>query len=86
MGTFVEDFFQKFNLRPENLSRIIEDCGALGAALIPWSTNAVFIMGMLGVEYLEYLPYAFLNWIDPLISLFLGITGIAMTKLVVKRQ
>ena len=85
-GTLMEDFFQKFNLRPENLSRIIEDCGTLGAALIPWSTNAVFIMGMLGVEYLEYLPYAFLNWIDPLISLFLGITGIAMTKLVVKKQ
>lgn len=81
-GTLFEELYEKFNLKAENLSRIIEDCGTLGAALIPWSTNAVFIMGMLDVNYLQYLPYAFLNWIDPLISLFLGVTGIAMTKIV----
>lgn len=80
-GTLMGPLFEKLKLKPENLSRIIEDCGTLGAALIPWSTNAVFIMSMLQVSYLEYMPFSFLNWIDPIISLLLGVTGITMLKM-----
>ena len=35
----------------------------------------------LGISPLAYLPFAFLNLINPLVSLFLAATGITMTKL-----
>lgn len=38
-------------------------------------------MGMLGVTYTQYAPYALLNWIDPLVSLLLAITGLTMVRL-----
>ena len=34
----------------------------------------------LGVYPLAYLPYAFLNLLTPIVSLFYGFTGITMTK------
>ena len=35
----------------------------------------------LGVSPLVYLPYAFLNLTNPLVSIFYGYTGITMEKL-----
>ena len=35
----------------------------------------------LGISPLAYLPFAFLNLINPLVALFLYATGITMTKL-----
>ena len=35
----------------------------------------------LGVATLAYLPFAFLNLINPLISMFYGFTGLTMVKL-----
>lgn len=79
-GTLMSPLYEKHDLKPRNLSRIIEDCGTLGAVLIPWSTNAVFAMEMLQVSYTQYAPFALLNYITPIISLIYGITGITMVK------
>jgi NhaC family Na+:H+ antiporter len=35
----------------------------------------------LGVPTLEYLPYCFLNLINPVVSIVFGFTGITMMKL-----
>lgn len=80
-GTLMAPVFKRFNLKPENLSRVLEDTATLGAPLVPWNSNAVFASGMLGVSPLQYIPYAFLNWITPIISLFYGLTGITITEL-----
>ena len=37
--------------------------------------------GYLGVATVEYLPYCFLNLVNPLVSIFFGFTGITMMKL-----
>ena len=34
----------------------------------------------LGVDS-SYIPYAILNWVNPIVSVFFGYTGITMTKL-----
>ena len=36
--------------------------------------------GVLGVYPLAYLPYAFLNLCNPLVSIFYGFTGLTMHK------
>lgn len=79
-GTLMAPLYKERQLKPENLSRVIEACGTLGGVLIPWNSNAIFVSGMLGVTPMQYIPYAFLNWLTPLVTLFYAITGIAMTK------
>ncbi|MGM0602067.1 MAG: Na+/H+ antiporter NhaC [Bacillota bacterium] len=78
-GTLLTPVYKEWNLKPENLSRIIEASGTLGAPLIPWNSNAIYASAMLGVSPIAYLPYCFLNYITPLIDLFYGFTGISMT-------
>lgn len=74
------DLFKSRGLKPENVSRICEDCGTIGVTLIPWGTTAVFIMNTFGIAYAEYVPYAFLCFLCPVFSLLCGITGIGMKR------
>lgn len=74
------DLFKFKGLKPENVSRICEDCGTIGVTIIPWGVTAVFIINTLNVPFAEYAPYAFLCYLCPLFSLLCGITGIGMTR------
>jgi NhaC family Na+:H+ antiporter len=76
-----KDEFRKRGLHPKNLSRCLEDSGTLTSPLVPWNTCGAYMFATLGVAPLAYLPYAFLNLINPLVSLFYGATGITMEKL-----
>lgn len=79
MGTLLSPLYKEFNLKPENLSRVIEDTATLGAPLIPWNSNAIFASQTLGVTPYQFIPYCFLSWITPIISFTYGVTGITMT-------
>lgn len=70
-GRMFKDEYAKRGLHPKMLSRALEDSGTLTSALIPWNTCGAYIYGTLGVSAFTYLPYAFLNLINPLVSLFL---------------
>ena len=78
VGTVMSPLYKEFKLKPENLSRIIEDTATLGGPLIPWNSNAIFSSQTLGVSPFEFIPYCFLSWITPIISFIYGITGITM--------
>lgn len=79
-GTLMRPIFERLNLKPENLSRILEDTGTQGGALVPWTGSGIYTASTLGVATLAYLPFCFLALITPLVSLFYGITGLTMTK------
>lgn len=74
------DLFKLKGLKPENVSRICEDCGTIGVTIIPWGVTAVFIMSTLNISFAEYAPYAFLCYLCPIFSLLCGITGIGMAR------
>lgn len=74
------DLFKAKGLKPENLSRICEDCGTIGVTIIPWGVTAVFIMNTLKIPFAEYAPYAFFCYLCPVFSLLCGVTGIGMAK------
>lgn len=80
-GRMYKAAFDKKGLHPKNLSRALEDSATLTSPLIPWNTCGAFMWATLGVYPLLYLPYAFFNLINPLISLFYGYTGITMQKI-----
>ncbi len=80
-GRMYKDAFDKAGLEPKNLSRCLEDGGTLSSSLVPWNTGGAYMWATLGVYPLAYLPFAFLNLINPLISILYGFTGITMTKI-----
>ena len=79
-GRMYKNAFDERGLHPKNLSRCLEDAGTLSSPLIPWNSCGAFMGATLGVNPLLYLPYAFLNLLNPLVSLFYGYTGITMEK------
>ena len=80
-GRMYRNIFAEKGLHPKNLSRCLEDSGTLTSPLVPWNTCGAFMYSALGVHPFAYLPYAFLNLINPLVSIFYGFTGITMEKL-----
>jgi len=80
-GRMFKEMYDERGLAPKNLSRVLEDSGTLTSPLVPWNTCGAYMHASLGVHPFAYLPYAFLNLINPLISIFYGYTGITMEKM-----
>ena len=79
-GRMFKEKFEDMKLRPENLSRALEDCGTITSNFFPWNTCGATMRNFLNVDS-SYIPYAILNWLNPIVSIFFGYTGITMTKL-----
>jgi len=61
---FKASYAQK-GLKPEVLSRTLEDSGTMTSVLIPWNTCGATQAKVLGVATFSYLPFAFFNIISP---------------------
>ena len=77
-GRMYSEEYKKRGIRPEILSRVLEDGGTITSPLIPWNTCGAFLAGTLGVATLTYLPYCFFNLINPVMSIVLAYLGIGM--------
>ncbi len=75
-GNIYRAVFDRAGIRRRMLSRLLEEGGTQTAALIPWSTAGAFMAGTLGVATVSYLPYTFLNYINPLLSILLAYLGL----------
>lgn len=73
--------FRRRGLRPENLSRSLEDAGTLTSPLVPWNTCGAFMATTLGVATTTYAPYAFFNLLNPMIAALYGFIDFKVTKL-----
>lgn len=80
-GRMFKNAYAERGLHPKNLSRVLEDAGTLSSPLIPWNTCGAFMLSTLAVHPFAYLPYAFLNLLNPIVSVFYGYTGLTMEKL-----
>jgi NhaC family Na+:H+ antiporter len=80
-GRMYKSAFDARRLHPKNLSRALEDSATLTSPLIPWNSCGAFMWATLGVYPLAYAPFAFMNLLNPLVSIFYGFTGITMEKL-----
>lgn len=77
-GDLLSPIYKKKGLAAKNLSRIIEESGAIMVPLIPWSMAGVYITGILGVPTLSYLPWAIMNYVSVVILAIYGFTGFTM--------
>ena len=60
------------------LSRLTEEGSTCMGSMIPWTTMGAFISGTLGVPTAQYVPFAFLNYLTPLISIIFAFCGMAI--------
>lgn len=74
------DLYKKNGLKPENASRITEDCGTLGVTLIPYGVTALFIVDTLGIDFATFFPYTFFCFLCPIFNLLCGLTGIGIAR------
>jgi len=79
-GELLAPVFRQKNLAAKNLSRIIEESGAIIVPLIPWSMAGVYITGTLGVPTFSYLPWTFMNYFSVIILAIFGFTGFTMAR------
>ena len=65
-STMYKDNYDEMGLGRNMLSRALEDGGTLWSPLVPWSSCGAYHAGVLGVPTLAYLPYCFMNIINPI--------------------
>ncbi|MGN1414129.1 MAG: Na+/H+ antiporter NhaC [Anaerovoracaceae bacterium] len=83
-GRMYKEAFEDRRLKAKNLSRCLEDSGTITSNFVPWNTCGATMRSFLGVPQWGaggYAPYAILNWLNPLVSIFYGFTGISMEKM-----
>lgn len=74
-GKMYKEAYADHGLKPENLSRTLEDSGTVTSVLIPWNTCGVAQSGVLGVAVGTYLPYCIFNLVSPLMTMLFGFMG-----------
>ena len=79
-GRMFKEAFEDMRLAPKNLSRCLEDSGTITSNFFPWNTCGATMRSFLGVGS-GYIPYAVLNYVNPIVSIIFGYTGITMEKL-----
>ena len=67
-GRMYADTYRKRGLKPEVLSRTLEDSGTVTSVLIPWNTCGATQANVLGVATMVYAPYCFFCIISPLMT------------------
>ena len=80
-GRIFKDAYAKRNLHPVTLSRVLEDSGTLTSPLFPWNSCGAYMIAALGIAPWVYVPYCFLNLINPIISIIYGYTGFTIKYL-----
>ncbi len=79
-GRMFSKVFRERGLKPELLSRTLEDSGTVTSVLIPWNTCGATQSAVLGVPVISYLPYAFFNIISPFMSIFMAAFNIKIRR------
>ncbi len=81
-GRMYAQAYRDKGLHPKNLSRAVEDSATVTACLVPWNSGGAYQAATLGVATIAYLPFAFFNWLSPLVSLTFGLLGITIHPIV----
>jgi NhaC family Na+:H+ antiporter len=77
-GRLYSQEYARRGLQPHMLSRCVEEGATLSTSIIPWTTSGAFFASALGVPVVSYLPYAVLNWFNPLLSIALVSLGLTV--------
>ncbi|MFB0912740.1 MAG: Na+/H+ antiporter NhaC family protein, partial [Glaciecola sp.] len=72
--------YEQKNLEAAILSRSVEEGSTMTTGLIPWTTAGAFYAATLGVDVLDYAPYAFFNYLNAIIAVVMASLGVGLLK------
>lgn len=70
--------YDEMGLERYYLSRTLEDGGSLWSPMFPWNGCGAYQQATLGVPTFQYFPFAFLNLVNPIVSIIMASLGIAV--------
>lgn len=79
-GRMYRKAYEEKKLKPEVLSRTLEDSGTMTSVLIPWNTCGATHARILGVATFDFLPYCFFNIISPVMSVLFAYLNIKIRR------
>jgi NhaC family Na+:H+ antiporter len=85
-GEMYKEAFHDRGLKPEVLSRTLEDAGTVTSVLVPWNTGGATQARVLGVSTVSYLPYAFFNLISPVMTILFAYFNIRIRRFKEKKK
>jgi len=74
-GRMYASAYKERGLHPKMLSNALESAGTLTSPLVPWNTCGVFLLGVLGVQTVQYIPYAIFNYTMPVVVIIMTYMG-----------
>lgn len=79
-GRMFAETYKDRGLKPENLSRTLEDAGTVTSVLVPWNTCGATQSTVLGIPTLTFLPYCFFNIISPFMTIAFAYFNIRIAR------
>lgn len=79
-GRMFADTYRERGLKPQVLSRTLEDSGTVTSVLVPWNTCGATQATVLGVPTLTFLPYCFFNIISPFMTIVFAYLNIRISR------
>ena len=79
-GRMFAGTFKKRGLKPENLSRTLEDSGTVTSVLFPWNTCGATQATVLGVATGTYWMYCFFNLISPIMTVIFAYLNLKIAR------
>lgn len=74
-GNVFKNTYRRRGLKPQSLSRTLEDSVSVTSALIPWNSCGVTQSTVLGVATIVYLPFCLFNILSPVMTLVMAWSG-----------
>jgi len=80
-GKMYADIYRERGLKPQVLSRTLEDSGTVTSPLIPWNTCGAYHAGVLGISTLAFAPFCFFNLISPIMTILFAAFNIKIARI-----
>ncbi len=74
-GNVYRTTYQRLNVKPQTLSRTLEDSISVTSVLIPWNSCGVTQSTVLGVATLTYMPFCIFNIMSPVMTMVMAWSG-----------
>lgn len=71
--------YKDMKVHPICLANAIASSGAVTSVLVPWNTCGLYVSSILGMSVMSFLPYAFFNYLTPLVVLVLAYMKVTVT-------
>jgi NhaC family Na+:H+ antiporter len=74
-GNIYKNTYRRCGMKPQLLSRTLEDSISVTSVLIPWNSCGVTQSTVLGVATLVYFPFCLFNILSPVMTMVMAWTG-----------